>query len=93
MRASYALPGGVGVASLAFHDGAVVPSFAGNLFVAARAGYLLRVRFDESDAAKAMTSEKLLEGKVGELRAVAVAPDGAIYVATPQSVWRLKVAR
>ena len=93
MRASYALPGGVGAASLAFHPGTGVPTFAGNLFIAARAGYLLRVQFDESNASQAMRSEKLLEGKVAELRAVAVAPDGAIYVATPTSVWRLAVAR
>jgi glucose/arabinose dehydrogenase len=93
MRASYALPGGVGAASLAFHPGTGVPTFAGNLFIAARAGYLLRVEFDESNASRAMRSEKLLEGKVAELRGVAVAPDGAIYVATPTSVWRLAVAR
>jgi glucose/arabinose dehydrogenase len=40
-----------------------------------------------------MTSEKLLEGMLGELRAVAVSPDGALYVATPSAVWRLTPRR
>lgn len=90
LRASYVLPGDVGAASLAFHDGAGAPGFARNMFVAARTGgYLLRVRFDQADGSKAMASEKLLEGQVGEPRAIAVGPDGALYLATATAVWRL----
>lgn len=90
LRASYVLPGDVGAASLAFHDGVGAPGFARNMFVAARTGgYLLRVRFDQADGSKAMASEKLLEGRVGEPRAVAVGPDGALYLATATAVWRL----
>jgi hypothetical protein len=35
-----------------------------------------------------MTSEKLLEGRLGELRAVIASPDG-LYVANYGAVWRL----
>jgi glucose/arabinose dehydrogenase len=73
--------------------GDVIPQFGGNLFVAAREGsYLLRVRFEEGNGARATTSEKLLEGRLGELRAVVASPDG-LYVATPGAVWRLSPVR
>jgi glucose/arabinose dehydrogenase len=93
LRASYVLPGDPGAASLAFHDGANAKPLAGDLFVAARQqGYLLRIRFDGPDEA-VMTSEKLLEGRLGELRAVAVDRDGRVLVATPSEVWKLRVLR
>ena len=94
LRASYVLPGSPGAASLAFHDGANAEPLAGDLFVAAReGGYLLRVRFEEGSAASVMTSEKLLEGRLAELRAVAVDRDGGILVATPSAVWKLSLLR
>ena len=94
LRASYVLPGNPGAASVAFHDGAHAEPLAGNLFVAARnGGYLLRVRFEEGSAATVMTSEKLLEGRLGELRAVAVDRDGGVLVATASAVWKLRVMR
>jgi glucose/arabinose dehydrogenase len=90
LRATYVLPGIVGASSLAFHRGETVPEFRGDLFVAAReGGYLLRVKFEDADRTRAMTSEKLLEGRVGEVRAVLVSPDGALYVANDSAVWRL----
>jgi glucose/arabinose dehydrogenase len=89
-RASYVLPGTVGASSLAFHSGEGVPQFRGDLFIAAReAGYLLRVRFDEQERTRAVTTEKLLEGRIGSARAVQVAPDGSLYCATGTAVWRL----
>ena len=94
LRGSYVLPGNPGAASVSFHDGTGAPSFAGSLFVAARdAGYLLRVTFDEVDGSKPITSEKLLQGRLGEVRAVGIAPDGVILVATPSAVWRLAPVR
>jgi glucose/arabinose dehydrogenase len=93
-RASYVLPGDVGAASIAFHHGAGAPRFAGNLLVAARdAACLLRVQFDETDRLRAVTTERLLEGRLGELRAVAVAADGGVYIATRNAVWRLAPVR
>lgn len=93
LRASYVLPGIVGASSLAFHGGDAAPQFRHDLFVAAReGGYLLRVRFDAADRARAITTEKLLEGKIGEVRAVGASPDGALYVANASTVWRLSPA-
>ena len=90
LRASYVLPGIVGASSLAFHGGNAVPQFRNDLFVAAReGGYLLRVRFDTADRTRAMTTEKLLEGRLGDVRVVVASPDGALYVATASTVWRL----
>lgn len=89
-QASYALPGSVGASSLAFYRSDAVKAFRDDLFVAARHGrYLLRVRFDETDRLRAITTEKLLEGRLGDLRAVLSAPDGALYVANGTSLWRL----
>jgi glucose/arabinose dehydrogenase len=94
LRASYVLPGDPGATTLAFHHGGAPQAFAGDLFVAARrGGYLLRIQFEDPSASTVMTSEKLLEGRVGEVRAVRIGADGAIYVATPSTVWKLSVQR
>ncbi|MBA2303120.1 MAG: PQQ-dependent sugar dehydrogenase [Acidobacteria bacterium] len=89
-RATYVLPGEPWTTSLAFSRGDAVPQFHGNLFVAARgAGSLLRVQFHQNDRTRAVTTEKLLEGRMEGLRAVQVSEDGAIYCATGSAVWRL----
>lgn len=91
MRASYALPAGVGAAGLAFHDGSGVAAFANDLFIAARqGGYLLRVSFDDADPLRAMTTERLLEGRSGSVRAAMIGSDGALVIATANAVWRLR---
>jgi glucose/arabinose dehydrogenase len=89
-RASYVLPGRVGASSLAFYRGDAVGQFRGDMFIAAReSGYLLRIRFDEHERTRAMSTEKLLEGKVAGMRAVLAGPDGALYFATETAAWRL----
>lgn len=89
LRSSHVLPGPVGATSLSMAAGDAIPQFGGDLFVAAReGGYLLRVRFEEGNGARPMTSEKLLEGRLGELRAVVASPEG-LYVANYGAVWRL----
>ena len=89
-RASYALPERVGLASMAVHTGEGIPRFAGDLFIAAReAGYLLRVRFEQEDRRRVVTSERLLEGRVGPVHAVTIAAEGSVYVATGRHLWRL----
>jgi glucose/arabinose dehydrogenase len=89
-QASYVLPGRVGASSLAFYRSRTISEFRGDLFVAAREGmYLLRVRFSGTERLRAVTTEKLFEGRLGDLRAVLASADGALYVATGSSVWRV----
>jgi len=93
-RGSYVLPQPLGARSLAFYRGHQVRQFGGDMFIAAsEGGYLLRVRFDPSDPLRAVSSERLLEGRLGEVRAVAVSADGAILVASESAVWRLDLVR
>ena len=88
-RASYALPRPLGARSIAFYRGDAIRPFIGDLFIAAsEAGYLLRVRFDPSDPLRAVSSERLLEGRLGQVRAV-TSFGGALYVASDSGVWRL----
>ena len=80
--------------SLALHRGDDIREFRGDLFVAAAdAGYLLRVRFDPSDPLRALATEKLLEGRIGSVRAVAISTEGSIYVASDSALWRLARVR
>ena len=93
-RASHALPRPLGARSLAFYRGEAVPEFRGDMFIAgSEAGYLLRVRFDPSDPLRAISSERLLDGRIGSVCAVAVAPDGSLYVAGESAIWRLATPR
>ena len=93
-RASYALPQALGAASLAFYESDAVRQFRGDLFVAAReGGYLLRVTFDSGDRTRAVQTEKLLENRLGSVRAVVCGPDGALYVASATAVWKLALLR
>ena len=92
-RASYVLPQPLGARSLATYSGDAVRQFKDDLLIAASdAGYLLRVRFDKPDPLRAVSSERLLEGRLGPLRAVLAPADGAIYVAGESTVWRLAPA-
>jgi glucose/arabinose dehydrogenase len=92
-RASYVLGRELGAASLVYYRGDAIPEFRQDMFIAAReANYLLRVRFDERDEMRAITTEKLLEGRPDGVRAVATGADGALYVATTSAAWRLAAA-
>jgi glucose/arabinose dehydrogenase len=89
-RATFALPEGLGASALAFHRGGAVPEFNGDLFIAARkGGYILRIRFGADDGSRPASTERLLEGQVGSVRALAIGTDGSIYFCTPTSLLRL----
>ena len=80
----YTLPTPFGAASAAFQTG-------GDLLIGAEtAGYILRVRFDEGDRTRVAGTERLLKGDVDAVRAIAVAPDGTVYVCTSASLIDLK---
>ena len=78
---------------MAFTHNASIPALAGNLFVASGTGQrLLHVRFDTLDPSRVAAMELLLEDVAGPLVAIAAGPDGAIYVATADSVWRISAS-
>lgn len=93
--ASYVLPQGLGASSVAFYRNSAIPPFAGDLFVSGKSGgYLLRIRFgDTTDRLRPTTTERLMEGMIGEIAAMTVGPGGAIYFATDTALVRLTCPR
>lgn len=90
-RGTFTLPKGFGAAAMSFYRGDAIPEFSGDLFVAGRdAGYLLRIRFDPGDPLTPGSTEPLLKNRAGSVRALAVAPDGAIYFCTTSQLIRLR---
>ena len=82
VRESFTLPAASVPASIAFYRGGLFPAFAGSLLVASDEGrHVLRIAGDRF--------EPLLKDRVGGVRAVAVAPDGAIYFANATAIGRL----
>jgi glucose/arabinose dehydrogenase len=88
-----ALPRGLDPSAMAFYRGPVA-AFRDNLLMASAAGQqLLRARFDPRDASVIASTERLLDHRIGAIRAVASAPDGAIYIATDHAIGRLVPVR
>ncbi len=92
-RGTFVMPRGLGASALAFYKTETIGEFSGDLFIAGRdAGYILRVRFDRDDRSQPVVTERLLEGRVGSVRALAIGPDGAIYFCTDTALVRLRIA-
>jgi glucose/arabinose dehydrogenase len=90
IRAAYALPTPTMPSSVAVYRGRLLPAFAGNVLVASEDGrHLLRVRLDPQTSMRPVATERLLQDRVGGVRAVAIAPDGAVYFATAGAIGRL----
>jgi glucose/arabinose dehydrogenase len=82
---SFALPVPFGAASAVFHP-------AGDLLIGGETGrYVLRVRFDPANRQRVLGTERLLEGNVDAVRAIAVTPDGSVYVGTNTTLLTLKL--
>ena len=82
VRDSYTLPAASVPASVAFYRGGLFPALAGSLLVASDQGrHVLRISGDRF--------EVLLQDRIGGVRAIAVAPDGAIYFANATAIGRL----
>ena len=89
-RSSYLLPQPFDGRSVTAYLGQAIPGFAGDLFMAGGdGGYLLRISFDREDRARATRSERLLEGRLQTVRAVAAGRDGALYFCGGDALWRL----
>ena len=90
---TFTLPKGLGASAISFYRAGAIPQFAGDLLVAGRdAGYLLRLRFDPNDPFTPVSTEPLLKNRVESIRAVTVAPNGAIYFCSATSLIRLRQA-
>jgi glucose/arabinose dehydrogenase len=79
---------------MAFYQGDAFPKWQGDLFVGALAGELL-VRL-ELDGERVVAEERLLDGALGRIRDVEVAPDGLLYLLTDEAdggLYRLEPAQ
>jgi glucose/arabinose dehydrogenase len=89
-RTAYALPAGTGASSAAFYRGNLIPVFQKNLFIAAeRARELIRLRFDAGSPTRIISVERLLHDEIGPVRVVTEGPDGALYIASDSTLYRL----
>jgi glucose/arabinose dehydrogenase len=80
----YPLPDTTRVSALRFYDAPLIPSLRGLLLVAGDGG-LHAVSFDPQDASRIVSIDRLLDVP---LRAIAVAADGTLFVATSDAVFR-----
>ena len=91
VQTTLALPAGTVPSGLAIYPNTgVVEAFRGNLLIASDEGRsLLRLRTDPLMPARITATEQLLQDRIGGIRAPVVGPDGAIYLATENTIWRL----
>jgi len=87
VRATYVLPRPTTASAVAFYRGPLIPAFRDNLLISADEGrHILRIRFDPQDPTRIVTTERLLEDRVGRVRVVTAAPDGTIYFCTANAL-------
>jgi quinoprotein glucose dehydrogenase len=91
VRAALALPAGTVPSGVAVYPNTgSVEAFRDNLLIASAEGRsLLRLRTDPRMPTRIIATEPLLHDRIGRIRAPVVGPDGAIYVATEDTIWRL----
>jgi glucose/arabinose dehydrogenase len=82
-------PASARAGAMTFYRGDLMPGLRGDLLIAGGpAPGLMRVRFDPANAARIVSIEPLVEIRA-PIRAIAVGPDGAIYVATDTEISRI----
>src|SRR5262245_18871905 len=85
----YALPSGTTPAGLVAYAGNLLPALRGNLLVAlGERPEILRLHLDGSSTTVVAT-ERLPADLNGPLRAIAVSPEGVIYLGSPESLFGL----
>jgi aldose sugar dehydrogenase len=89
-RAAYRLPQDSPASSVAFYRADASPALRNNLLMASEEGrHLLRILLDPQEPSRIVATERLLQDVIGGVRAVAVGPDGAIYLGTANAIGRL----
>lgn len=78
--------------AMTFYNSDAIAVMRGDALLASPDASILRVHFDSADPLKIVRVDTLLENRVGPVRVVSVAPDGAIYFCTQDSLGRLSVA-
>ncbi len=79
--------------SIVFYTADTLADLRNNALIASGDGYLLRLRFADDDPSRVIDSERLLEDRVGPIRVLAAAPDGALYFCTDTALGRLTFSR
>jgi glucose/arabinose dehydrogenase len=88
----YVFPSGVAATSMAIYPGRAATPLRDNLFVTDSAsGSLLRIRFDSTNTVN--ETEWMFRGKLHSARRIAISPDGSIYVATSDGLFRVSAER
>jgi glucose/arabinose dehydrogenase len=88
--ATLPLPSETRPSSMAAYHGDRLQAFAHSLLVASGEGrHLLRVRLDPANPTQVLGTDRLLQDRLGAVRAVAVGPDGAVYLAGDRAIHRL----
>jgi glucose/arabinose dehydrogenase len=73
--------------------GSPSPGLRNDLLIASAEGrHLLRISFDADAGTNVVATERLLQDTVGAVRAVAVSPDGDLYIGTDDAVARIAAA-
>ena len=66
-----------------FYRGSRFPEFVNDFFVATlRGSHILRLRIDPASPRRILAQERLLDGRFGRIRDIAIGPDGLIYFCT-----------
>ena len=85
------MPRLAGASALTFYRGRLIPAFHDNLLLSADEGrQIFRIRFDDLDPTRIVTTEPILADQVAGVRVIAVSPEGTIYFCTAHAVIRLR---
>ena len=87
---NYNLPRDVGPGALLFYRGGSLPGLTGDLLLASEeARAILRLRIDPENRRTIASTEYLLRGAVGGIRAIAAGREGVVYFATATELFAL----
>jgi glucose/arabinose dehydrogenase len=84
VRAAFTLPAGAVPSAVAVYPNTGQAMLRGDVLIASDEGrHLLRLRGDPVEPTRIVATERLLQDRIGGVRAVAVGPDGAIWRLSP----------